>query len=697
MSKEIKNAESHKGKPDKTQRKIGRRGFLITVLSLLLAMGLCILGMAARDAMHYSERRGVFIAVFAALCLIPIAVGIWSMLAYKKANNRIGSMRITEVRDLIIKERNGASERMEETKSEMRRLRRKGTMLAAFLFLIAAGTAFLCGVLTEGKFLGVLICLYPAALFASVLIRIPMEMPLDIITDDRNFIKNADYPKLCSLAEEAAAAMGLKCPLRIAILPNGNVGVIKMHDAVLLGVGLYSLVQMNEDELKSIFCHEFSHVINEEKNDPEKPYLTRYSSFIDSILAAPSGMLFAKIDSDYSFKHEMYRFASSLLFEQEADRAMTELTDKGTAASALIKVAYTDYYLYEEAFSRGCDRYAGDEPAYDEATKEIESFIKTVAERKEFWNTLIPKEILSRTATHPTLAMRLEALGVSNIETSDVPAGADLAAEQAKAIKHCDVSIRDERLENYGEARRIQHEKPLETLEKWKKEGEPLTPEGYRVIVEAMTDLGMTDEAEDLCDRAMNALPEEARGFACFTKGRMLLHRYDEAGIELLYCAMEHNQNYIDLALDEIGSYCCRVGNDEELARYREKSMELMQKHADEYDMIADLKRGDDLRAEQLPEGALGRDVSYILKAGEGLIEKLYLVRKTIPNGFFTSAYVVKFEEGTEWEKQNEILERIFNYLDTVSDWQYSLFTWDEAASAGIDKIEGALVFEKEE
>lgn len=695
MTKKETGSRKPSGAPDKQQRKINRRGYLLIILAFALVLGLMLLGFAVGNKPWFIAHRAIFLAVFIVLCAIPAAVGVWSVVSYRSLVKRLNSMRTAEMRDFILNERKNALDKMEESKAEMKRLRKRAFALAAFLFFVAAGIAFLGGALLHGELLLIVFCLYSLALFASVLIRIPMEMPLDFIEDDKTFVLKKDFPALYSIAEETAGKMGMNNELHIALYPDGNMAVVKIKDAVMLRLGVYSLIQMNEGELKSILCHEFAHIKNEEKNDPEKRYLSRYASYVDSILTAPSSMLFAKVDADYDLRCQTYRFASSVIFEEEADKAMTLISDKKTAASALIKVAYTDYYLYEVAFSRDGNYYTGQEPSSEEVACEAERFMKAVAERKEYWNSLIPKEILSRTASHPTLAMRLKALGVDEIKTEDTPAGRELAEDIEKAIKYLNGLVHELRLENYEELHRMYYEKPLELVENWKREGGRLTPEGYREIVEAMTGLGMIDEAEALCEEAMTELPDEAQGYACFTKGRMLLHRYNDEGIDLLYRAMEHNQNYIEQALDEIGSYCCHVGNEKELARYRERSMELLQKHADEYGMIEDLKRGDDLKAEHLPDGALERDVKFITEAGEDLIDKLYLVRKTVPNGFFTSAYVVRFKKGTEWDKQNDIMEKIFNYLDTVSDWQYSLFTWDEVSSAGIDKIEGTLVYEK--
>ena len=41
-------------------------------------------------------------------------------------------------------------------------------------------------------------------------------------------------------------------------------------------------------------------------------------------------------------------------------------------------------------------------------------------------------------------------------------------------------------------------------------------------------------------------------------------------------------------------------------------------------------------------------------------------------------------------------MEKIFSYLDTTTDWQYSLFLYEEVKKAAVERIEGSLVYSKE-
>ena len=87
--------------------------------------------------------------------------------------------------------------------------------------------------------------------------------------------------------------------------------------------------------------------------------------------------------------------------------------------------------------------------------------------------------------------------------------------------------------------------------------------------------------------------------------------------------------------------------------------------------------------------------LAYIRSIDNDSIQNVYLVRKTINESFFTSAFVIRFDGGTD-EERCEIMHRIFRYLDTYPvKWQFSLFDYAEYPQIKFDKIEGSLVYSK--
>ena len=215
-------------------------------------------------------------------------------------------------------------------------------------------------------------------------------------------------------------------------------------------------------------------------------------------------------------------------------------------------------------------------------------------------------------------------------------------------------------------------------------------------MVEDLRSLSRISDAERLCDRAIGELSPAASGSAYFVRGILRLHRYRDAGLEDLYTAIAGNSNYIDEAMDQIGSFCCLMGLEKELEEYRSKALELAQRQRDEFSALDTLTRRDNLSQEHLPEGMLEAILSYIAGISRDSIEKIFLVRKTISEQFFTSAFVIRFLPDTPEDTRQEVLHKIFRYLDTSTDWQFSLFDEAEIPKGMVERVENSCVFERE-
>ena len=204
------------------------------------------------------------------------------------------------------------------------------------------------------------------------------------------------------------------------------------------------------------------------------------------------------------------------------------------------------------------------------------------------------------------------------------------------------------------------------------------------------------DEAEALCDRDIAELDELSSVHAHFVKGCILLHRYDPAGLKYLYHAIERNKNYLEEGLSCMGSFCCMTGREEDLQAYRAFAARMAQTAEDEDEKAGYLSKKDHLTKENLPDGMLEDILSYIRSVDEsGIILNVYLVRKTISETFFTSAFIIHFYGGTD-EARNEIMHKIFRYLDShPSDWHFSLFDYFEFPEVKVEKIPGSLVYSK--
>jgi hypothetical protein len=62
---------------------------------------------------------------------------------------------------------------------------------------------------------------------------------------------------------------------------------------------------------------------------------------------------------------------------------------------------------------------------------------------------------------------------------------------------------------------------------------------------------------------------------------------------------------------------------------------------------------------------------------------------------YFASAFVIHFYGGTDAQRE-DIMHKIFRYLDTYPvDWHFALFDYFDYPDIKFDKIEGSLVYSK--
>ena len=214
----------------------------------------------------------------------------------------------------------------------------------------------------------------------------------------------------------------------------------------------------------------------------------------------------------------------------------------------------------------------------------------------------------------------------------------------------------------------------------------------YAGILDALLQVGEVEEALSFCDRVIRELPPEISAYAYFTKGRILIRRYDERAIELIYQAIENNSNLIQNGLDEIGYFCCLIGNRAELERYRKMADELMQKNEDEYRQLGILTPSDQLEREELPDGKLDTILSYIHSVDENQIQHIWLVRKILPTGMASSVFIVQFKKECPPDQQEEIYQKLCCYLDTLDDRCYSLILYDKLMCKNFKKVKGSCV-----
>jgi len=657
------------------------------ILSFLISLGGVALGTA-----YPTLQSAAVIALIASLSLAVIFYALHKLFA-KSLIAKLNNTGIADGQRYFLKHREKAEESAGALLKKLKTLRISAAIYTLLLTLIGLTLPFSGGMLYGvSKALLVLGVLGGGVILLAVGARIPRKNLLEL-NDNAAILSREDYPTLFSLIDRAKNSLGVKKDVTVILSYDANASITADPKRIFLTLGILLLHLLSEEELYAILLHEFSHVSDSHKKRfREKEHHAR-------ILDNPTVLsgFFLLFDLPYVLNYSLYQYASAILEESRADRAMIENTSSEIAASALIKLEYDNYYRFENNAVDEIPLYAADAPTPDFIKRHLDSLKQAIATRKDAWHDMIKVELLANNASHPTLKMRLASFGIDKIEALFPENSPSFQNELDKLLEVAEEKIFKAREESYESDRKKRYLDPLADVAAWENAGKPILAEGYADVIDALELLCRFSEAEALCDQAIESLPDAAAYQAYFTKGCYLLYRYDETGLDYIYHAIENNHNYLEDGLTLIGLFCCITGREKELADYRSRALTLAQKNKDEDDRANYLEKGDTLSRDTMPDEMREEIIRFILSVGEDIVENIYLVRKTISESFFTSAFIIHFYGGTD-EKRDEIMHKIFRYLDSYPiDWQFSLFDYFEVSAIKVDKIEGSLVWSKKE
>ena len=503
--------------------------------ALLVSLFGIVLGMTLPSTTSLKLTLAIF-----ALC--PLVLLLLNLLLAKRYVNRINQTKVADMHGYMLRHRNEAEETSAKMLKKIQRLRHWTTVYSLIVWLLAACAAVLGGMLyLVQTWLFWLCLLYSGTVFYAVYSRIFKEERI-VLNDDTVYLSKEDYPTVHSLASRAAKQLSCREEIVIVLPFNCTASIVKDKDRYLLQIGVILLHILSEEELYAIFLHEFSHVsdsrraaIRETKYHAaisnQSAYHTRWLSFVVN--------LFVFLDIRYLFDFMVYQYATSVVKETEADRDMARYGNVEAAASALLKLEYDTRYFWESGVRNESPIYESESPEPNYLTAMITRFKQAIAERHSDWDAMVSREILANNATHPTLRMRLETLGVSEVKTIEDHSSQAYCEELQKALDHAEQIVYKDRKASYAKDRKEAYLDPLERVTAWEQSGSPITAEHYADIISDLKQLGRHEDAEMLCERAMQELPETSSVHAYFMKGSAMLYRYDERGMDLIYHAME--------------------------------------------------------------------------------------------------------------------------------------------------------------
>ena len=662
------------------------------ILPYVLAFFLGLFGVV----WHLLAPSNVALVMLGVLSLVPLFFLVGSMILAKRKMTQWSSTPIAEGQAFLLRYRNDAKAASEVLYKELKQMRRKTALYALAMALCGVAATLFGGMMAAISIAFFIFSVaYGGTILGAALTRIPAQSPVTL-TPEALVLKKEDYPLLYETAEKAADTLGSKGQILILLSFDCNASIARSGNCYYLQLGILYLSVLSKEELYAICLHEFSHCTD--KNQEVKKQLN-YGEWLSTRKGVSGPMLFLAnlftlSDINYLFKHMVYSYASSILTETKADMDMAKYSTPEAAASSLLKINHYDFFQWEDGIMDEPCVYESETPNTQYLRQQIEKFIAASKERRGVWDECLKKEILPNNASHPILRMRLETLGMEDFSYIPVEFEEEWAKELDQAL-----TFADEKLsalhDNYEKEREEKYLMPLRRITEWQERGMPISAETYSDIIADLRNIGRNEEALALCDRVIEELDNTASPFAYYIKGCALLRQYDARGVDMIYHAIDNNHNFLEDGLMQIGEYFCKIGDEENLAEYRRRAVEYAQKDKDEYSETGYLSPKDQLSADDMPSEMRENILQFILSVSEDIIDEVYLVRKTVNENFFTSAFVIHFYGGTDQQRE-AIMHKIFCFLDTYpAEWHFSLFDYFEYPQIKFSKIKGSLVFSK--
>ncbi len=645
-----------------------------TLLAMLCLAAAFAAGLLLAPA---EEPSGIVYALLVALVALAFVLIVGSAVLNARLMRRLRGQSVMQTQQQVLARHAEAQEDISRIIKPFFRSLKAAALYIAGLCLLALSIAFLAGYCKETATVLILLSAY---ILYGIFVRLLRGREKPVMNGE---LRREEYPLIFRALDKAVEKLSIAPPFKVVSDGQFNASVFSVtKKKYALNLGVQLLYLLNEPELEQLFLHELAHMANDDVRRTRAA-----GEFLEFITSGEGDPLsgFASILFDYPAHLMVYRYmlteaATSSAKEARADAVIREHGDPAAYAALLAKMAYFELFGLES------DRYPETLAFVSEEPREnnrclMDAFVNAAKERGPFWDTVIQRELPALVDSHPTFRQRWESMGSCrySVVFPDRQSPNDFDCETARATHAADLFWIEQVKPNYEKLREHHYLKPLSTVEEWERTRELLSADRMTPILNAYMALNRYGDAVALCDRMIEADPQSpSNAYAKFIKGNELLCSYDPAGIDYVMEAVEANSNFAENGLNAIILFCRRMGMQEELELYRARILEKMQNYADTHEHANSLKLGDRLSVEELPENRGEEILAFIRSVSEDAVRQVYLVRKTVTEEFFTSAFVIRFKEGTDGEVLDRVMDQIFEHLDKAPyDWKYSLFLYE--------------------
>ena len=547
---------------------------LLQSLSLLIAIGLAI-GLWAFASfsgiadLFPGENTENFIAV-SLVCLL-VALIVINVLKSRNFNKRFNKMNAHEKQDYALEQKEKIQK---DVKTAEKNLKQKMGFFTFYKILVLALVCLFVTFLSmvnEFSMPWILMCVFLIWSILNSFIPLPQQK-----IDSQTILSKSEFPQIYSVINKAAKRINYKGKIYATIAGKG-VSIHERGNKVYLLMGAEELSLFNEDELFAVLVHEFAHLKN-----ADTIRRSRLHSFIDkneshgpanTILDVGATLFYGGFLKEVIFEIIKFDSLSSLEHEKTADLAVLEAGVSQDFINATAKVMlfaiYGEYPWKEISF----DTYESLSPITNFCQVNLNCFFNKLAIYGDRWHFTLKNELPSRIDSHPTLKMRMDALKVSEYQTDFTKKEGTYTQEIDRLLEKSSVLIanhgfkNDKKNDEYLKIRAVAYEERVAVMNAYDNQDHEWESLSDSALIECAQAFLYIDDSKS--EKILRSIIEKNNSsFACYLLACLYAREYNDDCIEL-FKRSAVDSAATDEAMDQLGKYALKTGNQELLNEYR--------------------------------------------------------------------------------------------------------------------------------
>ncbi len=516
------------------------------------------------------------------------------------------------------------------------------------------------------------------------------------VTDDSTRIKENEYPVLTKIVKDVFLECGIRGRIRLYRNHNNVIAVARTFGVNHVNLGALAIALLDEQELRQMLYHEAAHIKSKDIHVSyrlAKGY-EKWNHFSSSGWGIASIAPVYLLCYLYNKEYILFDETSSHTIETMADRYVTTFGDNQLAVNGLAKLSMFDcsldeyvgdgtyFYLRKEQLEKGTYR------------RQIREFIEVLTKKEVEWRKQIENYLLEDTSSHPTFSERKAIMEVENYQICFKENAPAYEEERNRFLDAADQELYGALLPCYDTLREEEYVAPMAKITAYKagKLGNDLLTKLQ--IAALYEEICLHDEAYTLYEEIRKEDPQNAT--AAYGIGRIKLMRKDHSGIQDIYDSLG-NHNDTDEKLGLIGDYCVAMGLADEYEYWKQIKNDKLNYFYNRYEKIDDCWDKEILSASDLAPELIDRRQYEILQIGQGMIDKIYLVKKQLSEDCKMNTFLLRPKDRVDEKRWDELMDRVFLLLDNDGEEniQYGLRCLRENPQLEVlvSKVEGACIY----